>query len=165
MARTWSFDQKGSVAHQMTHVSLSGFHRGAGNFYLWNPESGKFLLLESRTLSFGIRYSTQANRNPANGCNPESKFHAQSTRNLVSGIRNPRREIQNPKLCTGFFLSQCRDSLLLQPFLVSSRNVPSHKLLRSMNSRLVRWWRAENSLEKILEVNYHINTLRKNKHL
>ena len=103
MARTWSFDQKGSLAHQMTQVSLSGFHRGPGNFYLWNPESGKFLLLESRTLSFGIRYSTQANRNPANGCNPESKFHAQSIRNLVAGIRNPRREIQNPRLCTGFF--------------------------------------------------------------
>ena len=92
-------------------------HRGPGNFYLWNPESGKFLLLESRTLSFGIRYSTQANRNPANGCNPESKFHAQNIWNLVAGIRNPRREIQNPRLCTGFFLSQCRDSLLHSRFL------------------------------------------------
>ena len=37
-----------------------------------NPESGKFLLVESGILGFGIRNSDQGIRNPTNDWNPES---------------------------------------------------------------------------------------------
>ena len=145
----------------MTHVSLSGIHRGPGNFYLWNPESGKFLLLESRTLSFMIPYSTQANRNPANGCNPESKFHAQSIRNPTAGIRNPRRGIQNPRLCIVFFQASAVIVCYAAVFsFVTQRSFPKTAVQHEQQTGTVMV--AENSLEKILEVNYHINTQRKN---
>ena len=40
-----------------------------------NPESGKFLLVESGILGFGIRNTAQGIRNPTNVWNPEFKFH------------------------------------------------------------------------------------------
>ena len=52
---------------QSPHVKESGF-RNPGNFCIWNPESWKFLLVESGILGLGIR-------NPTNNPNPESKFH------------------------------------------------------------------------------------------
>ena len=42
---------------------------------IWIQESWKFLLVESRTLGFGIRNTAQGIWNPANYWNPESKFH------------------------------------------------------------------------------------------
>ena len=56
-------------------------------------ESGKFLLVESRILGFGIRSSAQGIRNPTKDWNLESKFHAQIMRYPVPEIRNPGREI------------------------------------------------------------------------
>ena len=38
-------------------------------------ESGKFLLVESGILGFGIRNTAQGIQNPAKDWNPESKFH------------------------------------------------------------------------------------------
>ena len=56
-----------------------------GNFCSWNPESGKFLLVESGireilpvesgVLGFGIRNIALRIGNPTNDWNPESKFH------------------------------------------------------------------------------------------
>ena len=39
------------------------------------PESGKFLLVKSRILGFGIRNTAQRIRNPINDWNPESTFY------------------------------------------------------------------------------------------
>ena len=64
-----------------------------------NPESGKFLLVESGILGFGIRNTAQGIRNPTYDWNPESKFHWQSPE---SRIWNPRREVHNPGLSLGF---------------------------------------------------------------
>ena len=47
------------------HVGESGFPN-PGNFCLWNPEFGKFLLLESEILAFGIRNTAQEIRNSSN---------------------------------------------------------------------------------------------------
>ena len=47
------------------HVGESGF-LNPGNFCLWNPEFGKFLLLESEILAFGIRNTAQEIRNSSN---------------------------------------------------------------------------------------------------
>ena len=58
---------------------------------IWIPESGKFLLVETRILGFGIW-------NPTDDYNPGSKFHWQGIQNVVPGIRNPGRGIQNPRL-------------------------------------------------------------------
>ena len=41
------------------------------------PESGKFLLLESGILGFGIRNTALEIRNPFNDWNPESKIHSE----------------------------------------------------------------------------------------
>ena len=48
------------------------------------PKSGKFLLVESGILGFGIRNSAQGIRNPSNDSNPES-----STWNPESTAWNP----------------------------------------------------------------------------
>ena len=53
----------------------------SGNFFLWNPVSGKFLLLEFGIMDFGIR-------NPANDWNPQS-YVWQRIRKPVPGIRIP----------------------------------------------------------------------------
>ena len=55
------------------HVKESGF-RNPGNFCIWNPESWKFLLVESGILGLGIRNTGLGIRNPTNNSNPESKF-------------------------------------------------------------------------------------------
>ena len=47
----------------------------SGNFCIWNPESWKFLLVESGILGLGIRNTGVGIRNPTNNSNPESKFH------------------------------------------------------------------------------------------
>ena len=39
-----------------------------------NPESGKFVLVESGILGFGIRNSAQGIRNPSNDSNPEIQY-------------------------------------------------------------------------------------------
>ena len=69
------------------------------------PETVKFLLVESRTLDFGIRNiwnPEYSSRNPESGIiltigiqNPSS---TDKDWNPVPGIRNPRRGIQNPRL-------------------------------------------------------------------
>ena len=65
--------------------------RNAGNFCLWNPESG--------ILDFGICDSTLGVRNPAYSRNPESKFHQQVIPKAVPGWNLvPQRKIQNPGL-------------------------------------------------------------------
>ena len=70
---------------------------------LWNIEgirilqSGKLLLVESGILGFGIRDTAARIRNFTSDWNPESKF-ADKGWNLVTGIRNTRRGIQNPRL-------------------------------------------------------------------
>ena len=56
------------------HVKESGF-QNPGNFCIWNPESWKFLLVESGILGLGIRNTGVGIRNPTNNSNPESKFH------------------------------------------------------------------------------------------
>ena len=48
--------------------------------------------------------TVQRIRNPTNDWNPESKFHCLRIWNLVPGIRNPRRGIQNARL-SWIFLS------------------------------------------------------------
>ena len=58
------------------HVRFSGFRHG-GNLWLWNPESGKVLHVESGVLGFGIRNPAWIIRDLANDWNPESKFHWQ----------------------------------------------------------------------------------------
>ena len=56
------------------HVKESGF-RNPGNFCFWNPESWKFLLVESGILCLGIRNTGVGIGNPTNNPNPESKFN------------------------------------------------------------------------------------------
>ena len=55
------------------HVGESGF-RSSGNLYSQNPESWKFLLVESGILGFGIRNLALGIRNPTKDWNPESEF-------------------------------------------------------------------------------------------
>ena len=81
------------------HLRKSGF-RNPRTFCLWNPESRKFLFVESGILGFGKRNTAQGIRNPlmiAIG-NPLPNFHWQRIWNPVSGIRNPRGGIQNLRL-------------------------------------------------------------------
>ena len=53
--------------------------------------------MESGILGFGIRNTAQGVRNPTNDWNPEFKFPDKNW-NPVPGMRNPQREIQNPRL-------------------------------------------------------------------
>ena len=81
------------------YLRESGF-RNPRQFCLWNQESRKFLFVESEILGFGKRNTAQGIRNPlmiAIG-NPLPNFHWQRIWNPVSGIRNPRRGIQNLRL-------------------------------------------------------------------
>ena len=81
------------------YLRESGF-RNPRKFCLWNQESRKFLFVESEILGFGKRNTAQGIRNPlmiAIG-NPLPNFHGQRIWNPVSGIRNPRRGIQNLRL-------------------------------------------------------------------
>ena len=55
-------------------IPESGF-RNPANFCIWNPESWKFLLVESGIRDPGIRNTAVGIRNPTNNPNPESKFH------------------------------------------------------------------------------------------
>ena len=57
-------------------------------------EPGKFLLVESGILGFGIRNTAQGIRNPTNDWNPESKFHWQR---LESSTWNPESTAWNPE--------------------------------------------------------------------
>ena len=62
------------------------------------PEFGKFLLVGSGILGFGVRNIALGIRNLFNDwTNPESKFTDKDW-NPVPGIRNPWRAIQNPRL-------------------------------------------------------------------
>ena len=74
------------------NVRKDGFQH-PGIFGLWNPESGKVLLVKSKILGFGICDSTQGIRNPADGWNPDESIPKNSTWNVV-----PQRGIQNPRL-------------------------------------------------------------------
>ena len=71
---------------------------GSWNFFFWKPESGKFLLVGSAILDFGMSGSRQGIRNPANDWNPESKFHGKGIRNPITKTRHKQRGIQNPVL-------------------------------------------------------------------
>ena len=84
------------------YLRESGF-RNPRKFCLWNQEFRKFLFVESEILGFKKRNTAQGIRNPlmiAIG-NPLPNFHWQRIWNPVSGIRNPRRGIQNLRL-SGF---------------------------------------------------------------
>ena len=72
-------------------------YRNPWNFCLWNLEAQKILLLASGILGFGIRNTAQRIRNPSNDWNPESNFYWKRLE-MATGIWNPLREIQNPKL-------------------------------------------------------------------
>ena len=75
------------------HVKESGF-RNPRNFCIWNPESWKFLLLESGILGLGIRNTGVGIRNPTNNSNPESN----STEiDLESSNWNPESTGWNPE--------------------------------------------------------------------
>ena len=52
-----------------------------GNFCLWNPKSGKILLV-----GFGNRNTAQGIWNPTNVLNPESKFHWQILKSEIHGV-------------------------------------------------------------------------------
>ena len=57
-------------------------------------EPGKFLLVESGILGFGIRNTAQGIRNPTNDWNPDSKFHWER---LGSSSWNPESTAWNPE--------------------------------------------------------------------
>ena len=61
------------------------------------PESGKFGLVESVILGFGMWNTSQRIRNPTSDWNPESRFRWQRLES-IPGIRNPWRGIQNQSL-------------------------------------------------------------------
>ena len=63
------------------------------NFFLWNLEPGKTLLVESGTLGFGILNTAQEIWDPANYWNWESKFHWQGIQNPVQS-QNRKSRIQ-----------------------------------------------------------------------
>ena len=71
--------------------------RNPGNFCLWNPESGKFLLLESRIREIfgsGIRIKAFGMRNPATRIgNPANDWNSESK--TVLGWRQRERTILN----------------------------------------------------------------------
>ena len=60
--------------------------RNLGNFYLWNPETGKILIVESEFLGFGIRNTAQRIRNSLSDWNPESTFHWQRLESAIHGV-------------------------------------------------------------------------------
>ena len=75
--------------------------RNPGKFCLWNPESGKFFLVESGILGFGIRITAQGIWNPTNDWNPESKSNWQR---LESSTWNPESTGVESRIhdCLGF---------------------------------------------------------------
>ena len=94
--------KKTLIRFMSPYLRESGF-RNPRKFCLWNQESRKFLFVESEILGFRKRNTAQGIRNPlmiAIG-NPLPNFHWQRIWNPVSGIRNPRRGIQNLRL-SGF---------------------------------------------------------------
>ena len=58
-------------------------------FCFWNAESGKILLVESRTMGFGIRNTAQGIHNHTNDWNPEIQVPPTRDWNCRPGIRNP----------------------------------------------------------------------------
>lgn len=74
------------------HLIKSGFWN-AENFCLWNPESRKNLLVESRILGFEIQNKTLGIGNPTSLRNAETKIWYP-----VPEIRTPWLGIQNPIL-------------------------------------------------------------------
>ena len=107
-------------------------------------ESGKFLLVESRILCFGIQNTSQGIWNPTNDWNPESKFHwirlESSNWNLESGIHIVQSRIQDclglPQMrCTGVKkgkkggIRPCAENTIFSLFLFPLPN--SGKTLRS----------------------------------
>ena len=66
-------------------------------FCVWNAESEKILLVESRTMCFGIWNTAQGILNLTKDWNPESKFHQQENgiAGLESGIHGVKSGIQD----------------------------------------------------------------------
>ena len=89
----WSRHWAVRLSSMCCHVNLFSHHVRESGFR-------KFLLLKSGILGFGIRNTAQGIRNPTNNWNPESGIQVPMTTiwNLVTGTRNPRRGIQNPRL-------------------------------------------------------------------
>ena len=109
----------------LTLWRLSEFYPIAPCKGLWIPESGKFLLLKSGILGFGVQNTFQGNRNPADDWNLESKFHWQRILNFELGIRNPGCGIQNQisSIIVPFWGNgQCRTDLVDQFLSWSSCN-------------------------------------------
>ena len=98
----------------------------SGKFFSWNPESSKFLPVQSRILGFGIRTTTLGIRNPTyDGIwNPSS---ADKIWDPVYGIRNPHCGIQNPRLPGQMGSSSCLP--LARPFFLAP----------STSARPLRW--------------------------
>ena len=84
----WQARQGGSRDHYFLVAPCKG---------IGIPESGKFSLVESGVLGFGIRDTGQGIRNPTNDWNPEPSSIDEGL-NPVPGIRNTRREILNPRM-------------------------------------------------------------------
>ena len=103
-----------------------------------NPESGKFLPLESEILDFGIRNTTQGIRNPFHDWNPDSKSHWERIQNRVPGLWTPRRGIQNPNVswiplhwATGTFSSVAFKLLIEKSFCNLTGFVQAMEILES----------------------------------
>ena len=66
-------------------------------FCVWNAKSEKILLVESRTMCFGIWNTAQGILNLTKDWNPESKFHQQENgiAGLESGIHGVKSGIQD----------------------------------------------------------------------
>ena len=65
------------------------------NFFIYQRVCSWIWNLESWALEYGILF--KESWNPTNNWNPEFMFHWQRIRNLVPGIRNAWRGIQNPR--------------------------------------------------------------------
>ena len=68
--------------------------------------------MESGILSFGIWNTDQGIWNPNNDRNLEFYSFTEKYWNLVPGIRNPQRGIQNPRLCWIIPLQGVKDEYL-----------------------------------------------------
>ena len=90
---SFSNDYQGVPCKFSWHAREFGF-RNPRNFCLWNPKSGKILLVESEILGLGIQNTAQGIWNPPNDRNSESKFHR---KRLKSSTWNPESTAWNPE--------------------------------------------------------------------
>ena len=86
-----------------------------------SAESGKFLLVGSKIVSYGNRDSTQAIWNPAGDCSAESNFRWQGIRNPIAGFLNPPGAIQNSSLVSS--IKDNANSWTLTYFRIASTHV------------------------------------------